>query len=82
MRQLPVESALVRALNDGRSPWGNTEHLIADLWSLTFKVHFGRVEDHPTRAAMEAKARTEAKQARVIDLRATFERRKRTYGLG
>lgn len=85
MRQLPVESALVRALNGGRTPWGNAEHLIADLWALTLQVHSGdksRVQDHPVRAEMEAKARTAAKQARVIELKAKFEKRKRTYGLG
>jgi hypothetical protein len=53
-----------------------TEHLIADLWTC------GRSKDHPVRAEMEAKARTAAKLARVIELRTVFEKRKRTYGLG
>ncbi|WP_292980975.1 hypothetical protein [Mycobacterium sp.] len=85
IRQLPVESALVRALNDGRVPWGNLEHLVADHWALTLMVNSGanaRFRDHPTRAEIQQKAHAEAKQARVIDLRAKFEKRKRTYGLG
>jgi hypothetical protein len=84
VRQLPVESALVRALNDGRQPWQVTDHLIADLWALTLKVHSGDrpAGDHPVRAEMEAKARTSAKLAKVIELRTVFENRKRTYGLG
>lgn len=75
MRQLPVESATVRALNDGQQPWSNTDHRLADLWALWAK------KDHPVRAEMESKARMKAKRARVIELRATFEKRKQTYGL-
>lgn len=82
VKQLPAESALSRALNDGRIPWGNVEHLLADLWALTAKAHFGDTAgDHPTRAEMETKARTTAKLARVVQLRTKFETRKRTYGL-
>lgn len=76
MRQLPAEAALVRALNDGRPQWTTTDHLIADLWGLWAK------KDHPVRAEIQAKARSEAKLARVIELRATFEKRKQLYGLG
>lgn len=76
VRQLPVEAALVRALNDGRPQWLTTDHLIADLWALWAK------QDHPRRVEMEEKARTTAKLARVVELRTTFEKRKRTYGLG
>lgn len=75
VRQLSVESALVRALSDGQLPLSRTEHFIADLWSLWAK------QDHPVRAQMEAKTRIEAKTARVIELKARFENRKRTYGL-
>lgn len=85
VRQLPVESALVRALNGGRTPWGNLEHLFADHWALTLQVNSGArapFRDHPVRVEMEAKANAERKLARVIDLRAKFEKRKRTYGLG
>jgi hypothetical protein len=63
-------------MNDGRPQWATTDHLVADLWSLWAK------QDHPVRAEMEAKARTAAKRARVIELRAKFETRKRAYGLG
>jgi hypothetical protein len=76
VRQLSVTSGLVRALNDGRPQWLTGDHLLADLWSLWAK------QDHPMRAEMEAKARNAAKLARVIELRATFENRKRSYGLG
>jgi hypothetical protein len=83
VRQLPVQSALVRSLNDGRPPWSVTDHLIADLWALAAKAHFGdKVGDHPMRAEMEAKARTNAKLAKVIELRTVFQNRKRAYGLG
>lgn len=41
-----------------------------------------RVTDHPTRVEMLAKARAEAARARVAELRAEFEKRKKTYGLG
>ena len=76
VRQLPAESALVRALNDGQPPLSRLEHFTADLWALWAK------QDHPVRVEMEAKARHAAKQARVIELKAVFEKRKRTYGLG
>lgn len=56
--------------------WTNTDHRIADLWALWAK------QDHPVRAEMEAKAAKDAKLARVIQLRATFNKRKKTYGLG
>lgn len=85
IRQLPVESALVRALNDGRVPWGNLEHLIADHWALTLQINSGeraRFRDHPVRAEIQQKAHAEAKRARVIDLKAKFEKRKQRYGLG
>jgi hypothetical protein len=76
VRHLSVKSSLVRALNGGRPQWVTADHLIADLWALWAK------KDHPVRAEMEAKARTAAKQARVIELRAVYEKKKRTYGLG
>lgn len=65
----------MRALNDGAPMWSNTDHRIADLWKLMAGT------EHPIRAEMEAKARTEAKSARVIELRAEFEKRKRIYRL-
>ncbi|MEN4419767.1 hypothetical protein VXD82_01955 [Mycobacteroides chelonae] len=75
-------SSLIRALNGGFPGWAPTDHLLADLWLLTISAHSegnSRVEDHPVRAAMEERARTAAKLARVIELRAEFERRKRRY---
>lgn len=39
-------------------------------------------QDHPRRAEIEAKARTAAKQARVVELKTKFEKRKRIYGMG
>lgn len=71
----------MRALNDGRPHWTVTDHLVADLWSLWSKHLLGVAQDHPKRAEMEAKARTAAKLARVVQLRTKFEKRKRTYGL-
>lgn len=85
IRGLSADSGLARALNGGRRPWGNVEHLLADHWALTLRVHSGkgaRFQDHPTRAEMEAQAHVSAKQARVVELKTTFQRRKRTYGLG
>lgn len=76
IRGLSADSALARALNDGRAPWGNTEHLLADVWALWAK------KDHPVRAEAVAKAKREAKQAKVIRLRAKFHRDKQRYGLG
>jgi hypothetical protein len=65
----------VRALNKGRPHWTQTDHLLADLWSVWTK------QDHPVRAEMEAKARADAKRARVVELRSTFQKRKHAYGL-
>lgn len=76
VKHLPRDAAVVRALSDGQPPFSRLEHLVADVWALWAK------KDHPVRAEMEEKARTAAKRARVIELRAKFEKRKRTYGLG
>ena len=76
VRQLSAYSSLARALNGNEPPWKRTDHLIADLWALWAK------QDHPVRAEMEAKARTAAKLARVVELRTKFEQRKRAYGIG
>jgi hypothetical protein len=75
IRQLPAESALVRALNDGAPPWSTTDHLLADLWAVWTK------KDHPVRAEHETRARDTAKRSRVVTLRSTFNQRKRRYGL-
>lgn len=76
VQQLSAKSALVRALNDGEAPFSRLEHLVADVWSLWAK------KDHPRRTELEGKARAARKRARVIELRAVYEKKKRTYGLG
>lgn len=81
VKHLPRDSALVRALNDGETPFNRLENLVADLWALWASSASKKV-DHPVRAAQQEKARAAAKQARVIELRAKFETRKKIYGLG
>lgn len=76
IRHLPADSALVLAMNGGRPQWSLGDHLTADLWALQAR------KDHPRRVAMEEKARTAMKQARVLKLRTVYENKKRTYGLG
>lgn len=79
---MPTDSALRRALNDGKPAWSATDHLLADLWTLTLTVGTGgksTVEDHPVRAAMEAAAKAAALAERLAALRADFNRRKRKY---
>lgn len=84
VRNLSPDSALVRALNDGWRPWGQLEHLMADVWVALAKIYNpqGEVSDQPRRIAMEAKSREEAKQAKRARQREKFEKRKRAYGLG
>lgn len=83
IRHLSPNSSLVRALNGNQVPWSMTEHLLADLWVVLVRIlnPKSRTTDHPTRADMEAKVRAEAKRARVVELRAEYEKRKRKYGL-
>lgn len=64
VRQLPAESRLATALNDGLPVWGTTDHLLADLWALTARAHSEKDSlpesfDHPARAEMTVKAKTE-----------------------
>ena len=84
VRQLSPDSSLVRELNGGRPPWGQLEHLMADVWVVLVRIlnPKSEVSDHPRRIEMESKARAEAKQSKLARMRAKFERRKRTYGLG
>jgi len=73
----------VRSVNGGEPPWDRTNNLLADLWALW--ANSGRkppFKDHPVRAEKDAAAKAAAKKARVIELRAKFEKRKRSYGLG
>jgi hypothetical protein len=81
IRQLPRESALVTALNDGQPMWSSTEHLLADLWALLVKAHSDPAKtpenvDHPLRAAMATKAIAANKQK----LKMLFLARKNSYG--
>jgi hypothetical protein len=73
VRQLPPRSRLVTALNDGQPGWTVTDHLIADVWTAMVKLLGDPKKvpdniDHPTRAAMVAKA-----------VKAMFVKRKRGY---
>lgn len=73
----------MRALNDGRPEWTLTDHLIADLWKLTAQANSKepkKVKDHPVRAEMQKEAQAAAREARVAQLRADYQRRKRLYG--
>ncbi|MGZ9830203.1 hypothetical protein ACXYTP_25145 [Tsukamurella ocularis] len=82
LRNLPSDASLVRALNDGRPGWTQTDHLLADLWQLTVQVNSkdpASAPDHPMRAAMEEKARTAAKAARLAELKGRFQHLKDRY---
>ncbi len=79
VRELPVKSRLVTALNGGRPRWTDTEHLLADLWALLVRVNTPEDDapaepvDHPIRAAMAAKELASSKAA----LREIYFKRKR-----
>lgn len=67
IRQLPHDSALATIECGGQPVWASTEHLLADLWAITVKAHSDPAKtpdnlDHPTRAAMTAKAVAESKK--------------------
>jgi len=75
---LPRDSALVTAINGGQPVWGSAEHLLADLWALTVRVHSDPDKtpenlDHPIRAEVAAKAKAVEKQK----LKAEFLARKK-----
>ena len=77
IKHLPHNSALVRALNDGRPGFSPEAHLLADLWALWVNSDPKKPpKDHPVRAAMEAKARAAALMARLSELKADYEKRK------
>ncbi len=80
VRHLPPHSRTVAAVNDGQPGWTITDHLIADVWAAMVKLlgDPDRVPeniDHPTRAAMVAKAVAAAKKT----LKAMFLKRKSGY---
>lgn len=67
IRYLPRESALVAEMNDGDPVWSSTDHLLADLWAVLVKVNSDPKRtpkdlDHPTRAAIAAKAKAADKR--------------------
>lgn len=80
VRQLPPHSRTVAAVNDGQPGWTITDHLIADVWAAMVKLLGDPKKvpdniDHPTRAAMVAKAAAAAKEA----LKVMFLKRKSRY---
>lgn len=80
VRHLPVNSALAIALNDGQPPWTRIHDLLADLWVVLVRANSEKDSlpedfDHPFRAEMTARAKTEHKRA----LKQEFERRKAAY---
>ncbi len=80
VRQLPVRSRLVTALNDGQPKWTTVEHLLADIWAVLVKLLGDPKKvpeniDHPVRAEMKARAIALAKEA----LKAMFLKRKSGY---
>lgn len=75
-------SSFLRAVNDGHPGWSPTDHLLADLWVLTLQAHSGNkqaVPDHPTRVAMQERARASARAARRSELRRRFDQLKQRY---
>lgn len=79
IRHLPPESALVRALNNGKPGWTLTDHLVADLWVQTVKASAKdpkKVKDHPVRAEMVARHKSAASAPRLAQLKAEYEARK------
>jgi hypothetical protein len=79
IKYLPRESALLRAMNGGQTPWGNVEHLLADLWALTLHLALGKKSqrrDHPTRAERATKVKAAAKLAKAARMRARWQRRR------
>lgn len=79
IRQMPADSTLVTALNEGPR-WSTTDNLIADLWALIVKVNSDPDKvsgdiDHPLREEMTAKVIAAHKAA----LKEEFRRRKSAY---
>lgn len=70
---LPRDSALALDANGGTQPWSLTDHLIADLWTLTARRAMGkkapRELDHPRRPKPTAKPPTPERNARLQQAR-------------
>lgn len=66
---LPRDSALAIDATGGLIPWSLTDHLIADLWTLTARKAMGkkapRELDHPRRPKPTAKPITPERNARL-----------------
>lgn len=78
IRNLPRDSALVTAMNEGQPVWSPAEHLLADLWTLQVRVNSEKGSladdfDHPVRASISARAKAESKKA----LKELYLKRKR-----
>ncbi|MEU1526353.1 hypothetical protein ABZ413_29570 [Nocardia rhamnosiphila] len=74
IEDLPPDSSLVKAMNEGKPGWGLSDHLTADLWhALTGKPH-------PLRPQAEQQKQANAKRARAMrEVNARFAaRNKRT----
>lgn len=71
-------------MNNGVTPFSDTNHLLADLWPVLVKIYNpqSKVTDHPMRAQRETQARIAAKSAKVLHLKTKLEKNKKTYGLG
>ncbi|SII97244.1 Uncharacterised protein [Mycobacteroides abscessus subsp. abscessus] len=74
---MPINSELVTALNGGQRKWSNIEHLLADIWAVLVKLLGDPKKvpeniDHPARAEMTAKAKSDHKQG----LKARYLKRK------
>ena len=71
---LPIDSALVLDDNNGRVPWTNGDHLLADLWEQKANVGRGRKPKirHPRRLEMQKRQTARKSDAK----RAKFERAK------
>lgn len=79
IRQLPVESALVRALHPVMQRWTPTD-LLADVWAVLVLANSEKGSlpddfDHPVRAEMVTEAKAEHKR----QLKEDFKQRKGAY---
>ncbi|WP_328660360.1 hypothetical protein [Nocardia salmonicida] len=81
---LPAESALAIDATGGRVPWSLTDHLVADLWTLTARQGMGkkapRELDHPRRPKGSPRPVTPERAARLQAAkrrRAAIARRRR-----
>ncbi|SUA72655.1 Uncharacterised protein [Nocardia otitidiscaviarum] len=63
IQELPHDSSLVRATNQGRARWSTTDYLLADLWQAwTGKPHYARPK---TEAQKQITAKRRAAEQKV-----------------